>query len=134
MMYSICSKEGEEAKKLCNQQMMVINAAYKVLKDPRKRAEYDRKRRISGGSSWGASDVRSMDSDRNVGGGGGGSSSSSYWSRSYDEWGTSTGSVNENEDGESLADILSELWEELNTNGAVNLIDDLMSYLDVEVN
>ena len=42
--------------------------------------------------------------------------------------------MNENEGGESLADILSELWEELNTNGAVNLIDDLMSYLDVEVN
>ena len=100
MMYSICSKEGEEAKKLCNQQMMVINAAYKVLKDPRKRAEYDRKRRISGGSGWGASDGRSTDSDRNVGGGGG-SSSSSYWSRSYDVWGTSTGSVDENEDGDS---------------------------------
>ena len=39
----------------------------------------------------------------------------------------------ENESGESLADILSDLWKELNTNGAVNLIDDLLSYLDVEV-
>ena len=111
---------------------MVINAAYKVLKDPRKRAEYDRKRKISGYSEWGASAGRRTDGvknprntrDRN-------SAFSSSWKDGYSDRDTRTNV--ENESGESLADILSDLWKELNTNGAVNLIDDLLSYLDVEV-
>ena len=37
-------KESEKEKNICNKQMMVINAAYKVLKDEKLRAMYDKKR------------------------------------------------------------------------------------------
>lgn len=37
-------KESEKDKSICNKQMMVINAAYKVLKDEKLRAMYDKKR------------------------------------------------------------------------------------------
>jgi len=37
-------KESEAEKSICNKQMMVINAAYKVLKDENLRAMYDKKR------------------------------------------------------------------------------------------
>ena len=40
-----CSKETEEEKSLSNKQMMVINGAYRILKDSRTRAVYDIKRR-----------------------------------------------------------------------------------------
>jgi curved DNA-binding protein CbpA len=38
-------KSTEEEKSLCNKQMMVINNAYKILKDPTTRKEYDIKRK-----------------------------------------------------------------------------------------
>eukprot|EP01036_Dinobryon_divergens_P025458 gene25458-34008_t len=38
------NKVGDELKALCNKQMMVINAAYKVLRDVNLRAAYDAKR------------------------------------------------------------------------------------------
>ena len=40
------NKEGEAAKALSNKQMMVINNAYKVLKEDDTRAAYDRKRKF----------------------------------------------------------------------------------------
>ena len=39
------NKEGEAAKSLCNKQMMVINNAYRILKDPEARHKYDEARR-----------------------------------------------------------------------------------------
>ena len=66
------NKESAEAKALCNKQMMVINAAYKVLKDADARTKYDRKRRVG---AYGGSGGRTTTSGG--GGGGGGSSSSS---------------------------------------------------------
>ena len=112
--------------------MMVINAAYKVLKDPKKRAEYDRKRRVSGKGTWGSSSGREKGttkgtprtSNRK-------DTASSYWGPGHNGWNSEANL--EGESGESLVDIMSDLWEELNTNGAVNLIDDLLSYLDVKV-
>jgi DnaJ domain len=61
------NKEGKEQKDLCNKQMMVINAAYKVLKDGDARVVYDRKRKAGvygeaakvGKSSGGSSSNRS---------------------------------------------------------------------------
>lgn len=38
------NKETTEEKELCNKQMMVINGAYRVLKDPITRAQYDKQR------------------------------------------------------------------------------------------
>ena len=40
------NKEGDKAKDICNKQMMVINAAYKVLKDVDLRGTYDKKRQM----------------------------------------------------------------------------------------
>ena len=39
------NKENDEAKSLCNKQMMVINGAYSVLKDSEKREFYDSQRK-----------------------------------------------------------------------------------------
>jgi molecular chaperone DnaJ len=36
------NKETAEEKDLCNKQMMVINGAYRVLKDPATRQQYDK--------------------------------------------------------------------------------------------
>lgn len=41
------NKESDAEKELCNRQMMVINHAYKILKDPVSREEYDKKIGIS---------------------------------------------------------------------------------------
>ena len=38
------NKETNEEKNLCNKQMMVINGAYRVLKDPVTRSQYDKQR------------------------------------------------------------------------------------------
>jgi len=49
--FPIESKEGAEAKLLCNKQMMVINNAYKVLKDSASRSSYDKKRLLKNNST-----------------------------------------------------------------------------------
>ena len=49
------NKEGEEAKALCNKQMMVINNAYQTLKQDEKRSAYNRKRKYGGGMRGGGS-------------------------------------------------------------------------------
>ena len=110
---------------------MVINAAYKVLKDPKKRLEYDRKRNAGGYRKWGTSGGRAdtVKNARDTRSRNGASSSS--WGVGYSDWNTKTNF--EDESGDSLLDILSDLWGELNTSGATNLIDDFLSYLDVEV-
>lgn len=61
-------KKTEEAKSLCNKQMMVINNAYKVLKEPKSKSEYDIQRRMRTGST--------SSSSNNVSGSSSGSSSS----------------------------------------------------------
>lgn len=136
------NKEGQEQKELCNKQMMVINAAYKVLKDGDTRAIYDRKRKMgvygeaakagkaTGGSSNGKSQTQTQtqQSKRTT------SSSSSYSSSSnpFD------GYINKNrndvyEATESLGDIFSDFWSEIQKGETKNLVVDLLDFLEDQV-
>ena len=127
------NKEGEEAKLLCNQQMMVINAAYKVLRDATSRAGYDRKRSLKSQTAPSSTKNYSSSTAR--------SNTQSY--RSYQpsasaSTGPSAGgagatsgktSGEEYESGESLLDVIADIWSDITTNGAVNIIDDALSML-----
>lgn len=62
-------KKTEEEKSLCNKQMMVINNAYKVLKEPKTRSEYDMQRRLRQGSSSSGPFSRSGGSSTSASGG-----------------------------------------------------------------
>ena len=104
--------------------MMVINAAYKVLKEPRTRAEYDRKKqstsKVESSSRARPRPNGDVSRQRTYPGGKG----TGYWAPP---------SPSMKESGESLMDIFSDVWSELKINGAVNLFEDLISYLDIQV-
>jgi curved DNA-binding protein CbpA len=59
------NKESDSDKELCNRQMMVINHAYKILKDPDSRADYDKKMGISKAKRRVDSEPRSQPKQRN---------------------------------------------------------------------
>ena len=143
------NKEGKEQKELCNKQMMVINAAYKVLKDGDARAAYDRKRRMgvygeaakAGRSTSGSNNGKTQtqpnkqqsQSTRSSGYSSSGSSSSS--SSSGDPFG-SYGYNQEsgtNDATESLGDIFGDFWSEIRKGKTENLVGDLLDFLEDQV-
>ena len=142
------NKETPEAKAMANKQMMVINTAYKTLKDVDARAKYDRKR-MSGGKTSSRTAKSSSSSS-----GGSRSSSSSSSSTSGRAGSTSSSNVrsgnpyvdafdgynNYNNDDnayvttDSLQDILSELWSDIRKEGGVkNIFGDVLEFLEDQV-
>ena len=138
------NKEGKEQKELCNKQMMVINAAYKVLKDSDTRAIYDRKRKMgvygeaakagkaTGGSSNGKSQTQTQTQQTRRTTTASSSSSSSSSSNPFD------GYINKNrndvyEATESLGDIFSDFWSEIQKGETKNLVVDLSDFLEDQV-
>ena len=145
------NKEGEEQKALCNKQMMVINAAYKVLKDGDARAVYDKKRRMgvygeaakagrtTGGSSNGKSQSQSTKQTTQ------GTRSSSYSSSSssgysgsgssdpFGSYGYNPNKEDSYEATESLGDIFGDFWSEIRNGKTENLVGDLLDFLEDQV-
>ena len=125
------NKEGDEAKALCNKQMMVINAAYKVLKEPTLRARYD-----AGGRGPGIKTPPNAGSSSSGGGSSSRTPNSQQWQQQQQQQrppstaGTAAAAA---EAVESLGDIFSELWGELRTGGAANLFEELVDYLEDQV-
>lgn len=122
------NKPSSEEKILCNRQMMVINAAYKTLKDPIARAKYDQKRAIKGESKY-----------RNTASSFTTSSEAPKAERANATPGTRTDSWNyqqqqqqsEMETMESLSDVLTDLLKEAVTvGGRKGLFEDLVSFLE----
>jgi curved DNA-binding protein CbpA len=134
------NKEGKEQKDLCNKQMMVINAAYKILKDDDSRAAYDRKRRMgvygeaakvgksSGGSSNGRSQTQTKTQQtQRKASSYTSSSSSDPFSGYYRKEPEDSGST------ESLGDIFSDFWSEIRKGETKNLVIDLLDFLEDQV-
>ena len=130
------SKEGESAKELANRQMMVINAAYKVLKDVALRSEYDRKRFLKTTASPKSvpttehKAARSATSSARTNSDSTKRTDSTSYRGAYTSSTSSSGSVAE--DGDSLMSILSEMWDEVSSNGVGNLLDDALSYFGAD--
>ena len=141
------NKETAEAKALCNKQMMVINAAYKVLKDADARAKYDRKRRVGGFSSAGrtagaassssprSSSPRSSSSAsasaRYSAPPPGGGSSSGPFGKSY--YPPNAPSDDAYATTDSLGDIFAEFWSELRRGDGKGIVDDVLDFLEDQV-
>ena len=134
------NKEGDSAKELANRQMMVINAAYKVLKDVALRSEYDRKRFLKSTASSRSAPTTEQKTTRSGSSSSGarGSSDSNRQTsnRSYRDTYTSSTSATRGivEEGDSLISILSEMWDDVSTNGVGNLLDDALSYFGADTN
>lgn len=136
------NKEGKEQKDLCNKQMMVINAAYKILKDDDARVAYDRKRRMgvygeaakvgksSGGNSNGRSQTQTQTQQNQR-------KTSSYTSSSssdpFSGYGYGKESDASYESTESLRDIFSDFWSEIRKGETKNLVVDLLDFLEDQV-
>jgi curved DNA-binding protein CbpA len=134
-------------KELCNRQMMVINAAYEVLKSPIARGEYDRKRRAGmvGGRARVTGDGKRTAAAAATGAGGGtgrGSTTTNTttttstsgrggaYGGTAKQRATSDISYDDNETTESMVDLLSDLWGEISRGGGRGLLDDLLDFLD----
>lgn len=135
------NKEGDSAKELANRQMMVINAAYKILKDVALRSEYDRKRFLKSTNTASSKSAPTTEQKTTRSGSSSGARGSSDSNRrpgsgSYrDVYYTSSASTASGvEEGDSLISILSEMWDDLSTNGVGNLLDDALSYFGADVN
>ena len=107
--------------------MMVINAAYKVLKDPSLRKEYDRKRKWVDTKASSSSDYKRSDP-------------SNQSKRTSGEQGNpfkqATNNNNSNkiyEPVESLTDILADLWKDVSKNKGSELFEDFVKFLEEQV-
>lgn len=127
------NKRSAEEKALCNRQMMVINAAYKVLRSKDKRDEYDRRRRthstVAGNSSSNkSSDARRTTSTPPQ------SANANYNRDSYDpsDYYRVDDRMDEQET-DSLADIISDIWRDIQGGGTDNLLRDFNDFLDQQV-
>lgn len=117
------NKNSEVEKQLCNRQMMVINAAYKVLKDPETRAKYDQKRRISKSASQTSNVSNKSNSNsfrRNV-----------AEDRDRNSYRPPTADTRDEIQVESLADIVNELLQDMLTpKGRSGLFEEFVSFLE----
>jgi curved DNA-binding protein CbpA len=126
-------KQTEREKLLSNKQMMVINAAYKVLKDPIAREKYDIKRRSAASSkppssSYTSSRATSSTASSNVYRERPSSVNSEYSNSPFSNY-----FQNEQEDQvtESLSDVVSELIKDvLSPDGRKGLLDEFVSFLE----
>jgi len=128
------NKVGADAKELCNKQMMVINAAYKVLRDKDLRAAYDEKRRL------GLVGARSGVKERITSPGSTNKRAAAPKTPETPPRSTRTTpdpprrsepvSSSPPEEVESLSSILSEMWADLRLGGGSSLLRDLEELLD----
>lgn len=137
------NKEGKELKDLCNRQMMVINGAYKILKDPIARDIYNRKRQIGlygnkagvkSGSKSGASVSKQPQRSQPVN-----PNNSSYRKtppKGYSEQRSSYSDVNREEveiPTESMADIFAEMFRDIALNKGNRILNDVNDFLNSQV-
>ena len=123
------NKVTEKEKALSNKQMMVINAAYKVLKDPDARAKYDMKRLNSSASASTTTAAKTSSSSSSRGGVG--QSTSSRSSSSFSYYSPEREEVDEDLVGESLGDIVSDLLRgAVSDNGRKSIFDDFVTFLE----
>lgn len=113
------NKEGETVKELCNRQMMVINNAYKVLRDEKQREIYDRKRRLAQQS------INNNSNERRE------SAATSWTSSPFSSW--SGRKEKDQPPLESMSDILSELFADLAFNKGNKFISDINDFLERQV-
>ena len=122
---------------------MVLNAAYKVLKDGDARAAYDRKRRMgvygeaakAGRSSSGSNNGKTQtqpnkqqsQSTRSSGYSSSSSSSDPFGSYGYNQQNDA------NDATESLGDIFGDFWSEIRKGKTENLVGDLLDFLEDQV-
>lgn len=113
-------------KSLANKQMMVINAAYKTLRDENLKAKYDMKRQTkkSGTVNVGGNDRIPFNDFK--------CRDSNVQSKSVSDW--KGNDVNtESESGESLLDIFADMWKDLNDNKGARLLKDMTDFLENQV-
>lgn len=129
-------KRTDEERELANRQMMVINNAYKILKNDKTREQYDLKRQTGINSSRLKSDSqengnkRSSDNSQK--------SSVKYNSdkvyndifSKYRDENLGQEEVTNTGPTESLADIISELWREVATDGGKHVMSDFIEFLE----
>lgn len=136
------NKQLDSEKALCNKQMMVINAAYKVLKDEALREAYDKKRKMgfTGAKAAVKSASRSTASTTTTSTSAKTSSASTSnryerQSRYYRNENTNTykSGTNVSPPVESFDDILSDIWSDLRNGGGSTLMDDIMTFLEDQV-
>jgi DnaJ-class molecular chaperone len=119
------NKVGEKAKELCNKQMMVINGAYKVLKDQNARNLYDAKRKNQ------TSNVQKpFDKNSNSV-----SNKENKNEATHDNEVKQSYNVNYTEENkfetanfDSLFEIISEMWTDVKSNNGENLIRDVNDF------
>jgi curved DNA-binding protein CbpA len=119
---------------------MVINAAYKVLKDSDARIAYDRKRsmgvygeaakveKTAGGSSYTGSKTQKQN-DRSSSS----SSSSSDGSNPFGNYGYNPNYAQDNEATESLGDIFGDLFQSVRKGDSQNFVGDLLDFLEDQI-
>lgn len=130
------NKEGEEAKALCNKQMMVINNAYQTLKEDEKRAMYDRKRKF--GSMGGAGPSSSPRGTSGASGGAQrpGTSSSTDDGFDFGKYGAYRSTKEREKEGESeedvesIGDIFSDMFRDIKNNKGGGVLEDLLDFLE----
>ena len=148
------NKEGDDAKSLCNKQMMVINAAYKILKNDKLRNDYNVKRSMgfygakanikesknddAKRTTTSSSSTSSSSSSKTTS-----SSSSSYASdnknnnyQNASKRKDSYSTYNNNNDNnayknvESMVDVLSDLWSDIRDTGGSTIFEDVLDFLE----
>lgn len=117
------NKEGEEAKALCNKQMMVINNAYQTLKQDEKRSAYNRKRKCGGGMRGGGSSSTPK------------TSANSGSGFDYDQYGYGQRKATEQneekeEDVESLGDIFADMFRDIKNNKGGGVVEDFLDWME----
>lgn len=119
------NKQTIEEKSLANQQMMVINSAFKVLKDPVLRKNYDQRLRQSTDTKRPQYDSKSSSTTKSA------KVNQNTFSKEY-SYEDFLGYKNRNDEqsSESLADILSDMWNDIQNNKGVNLMEDLNEIFD----
>jgi hypothetical protein len=118
------NRRTDDEKSLGNRQMMVINAAYKVLKNPEEKAAYDSRRNQKQSTSSASGDVGSKSSTA-------ANSASSTYETSWNPF--NSGGPIETEPSESFLEIFSDIFNDLRNNKGVNLMNDLEDFLDSQV-
>jgi len=134
------NKEGEKAKDICNKQMMVINAAYKVLKDAELRAVYDKKRSMGQyGNSAGVkekfnSSTQAKSTTTSTKQASKGSSTANAQSNQQKSGGPSfkntPGENSDGDSGDSLFNVISDIWSDIRTNGGTFILQDILDALE----
>lgn len=141
------NKEGAELKELCNRQMMVINGAYKILKDSQARALYDQKRRIGvygnaasvkvqnqkSGAKSSTNTPKATSTGRNT------KSNSDFSNARDSDVGSSRRQYRQMQDEEddapteSMADIFAEMFRDIALNKGNRILNDVNDFLNSQI-